>query len=389
MRRRLTRRPPSPTPAAAPSPATPPARLRSPSPVAPSPRPAARARSRFGWWSHPRGYSPTSRAGCRRRRPARPAARATRRRSSPRASPRRSRPTPWATPATILGGGPSQLPFVVENNNSAGIVGIAFSDAFPAGMSVAPPPASPSTCGGAPTGNTAGSTTFSLTGGAIAAANGTCQIQMNVTVATQGSYANQTSGATSTTTGASPGPRSNIATLTVNLAVPAVAKTFTPATVGTNVDSVLTVTLTNPNAAVVTNVNLTDTYPAGLANSATPNVPTTFGGSVTGAAGGNSLQLVGGSIPASGSCTVSVNVNSATAGSYVNSTGAVTTGNAGTAAAAGATLAVVAPPAITKSFTGPIGPGAVSTLTFTITNPNTSALTGVAFSDTLPTAPDP
>jgi uncharacterized repeat protein (TIGR01451 family) len=48
-------------------------------------------------------------------------------------------------------------------------------------------------------------------------------------------------------------------------------------------------------------------------------------------------------------------------------------------------LATVVPPAIASAFTpASIGIGATSTLTFTITNPNASGLTGVGFTDTLP-----
>src|SRR5207237_1054432 len=146
----------------------------------------------------------------------------------------------------ILVNASSVMTLVVDNNSVGGITSIAFSDPFPAGMVVAPAPGFTSTCGGTPSGNTAGSTTFSLTGGAIAAAGGSCTITMNVTSATAGSYANQTNGATSSVS-ATPGPRSNIATLTVNLSPPTVAKSFAASPVGINTDVVMTVTLTNPN----------------------------------------------------------------------------------------------------------------------------------------------
>jgi hypothetical protein len=67
---------------------------------------------------------------------------------------------------------------------------------------------------------------------------------------------------------------------------------------------------------------------------------------VTALAGGGSVALTGGTVPASGSCTVTVNVTSNIAASYDNHTGAVTTTNAGTATEATATLTVnnVPPP---------------------------------------------
>ncbi len=57
-------------------------------------------------------------------------------------------------------------------------------------------------------------------------------------------------------------------------------------------------------------------------NTATPAGATTCaGGTVTAGNGGSTVVLSGGSIPASGSCTVTVTVNvtSATTGSYANS----------------------------------------------------------------------
>src|SRR5204863_2489199 len=122
-----------------------------------------------------------------------------------------------------------------------------------------------------------------------------------------------------------------------------VAKAFSPASIGANATSVLTITLTNPNATAVTGAALTDNYPANLVNTSSANGATTCGaGTVTAANGGGSVVLASGTVPASGSCTVTVNVASATAGSYLNSTGNVTTTNAGTAAGASATPTALA-----------------------------------------------
>ncbi len=84
---------------------------------------------------------------------------------------------------------------------------------------------------------------------------------------------------------------------------------------------------------------------------------------------------------------MTVNVTSATAGSYLNSTGPVTSTNAGTAAAATGTLVVLAHPAAAKAFSpNPIGANGTSVLTITLTNANTTAITGAAFTDTYPSA---
>src|SRR4029079_10404907 len=106
-----------------------------------------------------------------------------------------------------------------------------------------------------------------------------------------------------------------------------------PAAVAVGATSVLTSTLSNSNAAAITGAAFTDTYPAGLVNTASASGATTcVGGTVTAANNGASLALSGAPVPANGSCTVSVNVTSASAGSYLNSTGSVAT-NQGTASA--------------------------------------------------------
>jgi hypothetical protein len=107
---------------------------------------------------------------------------------------------------------------------------------------------------------------------------------------------------------------------------------------------------------------------------------------VTAVAGGGSLALSGGTVPASGSCTVTVNVTSSINGSYDNHTGTVTATNAPTATEATATLTVGnAALTVAKSFTPPtISTGGTSVLTITLTNPNPGAVTGAAFTDTYP-----
>jgi len=132
---------------------------------------------------------------------------------------------------------------------------------------------------------------------------------------------------------------------TVPVALPTVAKSFTPATVGQGATSVLTITLSNPASVQQRGAAFTDTHPANLVNAATPAAATTCGGTVTAAAGGSSVALSGGTIPASGSCTVTVTVTSATVGTYVNTIaagGLLTVIGANTAAAT-ATLTVTAP----------------------------------------------
>ena len=127
---------------------------------------------------------------------------------------------------------------------------------------------------------------------------------------------------------------------------PSLTKAFAPAQVLAGVKSTLTITLNNssqPTAAVLS-AALTDTFPTGVVVAATPNAATTCtGGTVTAVAGSGSVSLnSGASIPASGSCTIKVDVSSATDGTYVNTiaAGALKTQHGNNAGAATATLKV-------------------------------------------------
>ena len=96
------------------------------------------------------------------------------------------------------------------------------------------------------------------------------------------------------------------------------------------------------------------------------------------------MSLSGGSLAASASCSVVVNVKGTSGGIKTNSV--TVSSDAGTGNTATASLTVVAPPVIIKAFDAASIPLNSSTsLTFTIRNNNSSTdLTGVGFSDTLP-----
>src|SRR4029079_17838999 len=73
------------------------------------------------------------------------------------------------------------------------------------------------------------------------------------------------------------------------------------------------------------------------------------------------------------------------AGSYVNSTGTVTSTSGGSAGPASGTLTVMTHPAIAKDFSPTqTGVNGIATLTFTLTNTNAAPITGVAFTDNYP-----
>jgi len=120
----------------------------------------------------------------------------------------------------------------------------------------------------------------------------------------------------------------------------------------------------------------------------TPNaLASTCGGVVTATAGSGSAALTGGTVAASSSCTVSLNVTSATKGVFNNTTGTVTATNGGNGNTASATLTVIAPDlTIGKSHSGNFLVGQIgATYSLTVNNVGTDATLGtVTVVDTLP-----
>ena len=289
-------------------------------------------------------------------------------------------------PASVGVNQASLLTITLTNPNNFAITGAAFTDTYPAGLINSASPGGSTTCSSGAVTATAGDNKVSLAGASIPA-NGSCTVSVNATSTTAGTYNNSLAANTITSTNAPAGTGANAtASLTV-LNLPAVAKSFATGSIAPGATVVMTISLTNPNSVPITGAALTDNYPAGLVNAAAPAASTTCtGGTVAATAGGTSVSLIAGTIPAAGSCNVLVTVTAATAGNYANNTGPVTTANAGTGVSASASLQVNAPLVVNKSFnaTAVGAAGTASTLTITLTNPNPIAITGVNFVDAYP-----
>src|SRR5262249_34194100 len=205
---------------------------------------------------------------------------------------------------------------------------------------------------------------------------GSCPISVNVKGVQAGVQNNPTGPISSTESG--PGAASNTASITI-IGPPSISKAFGATSIPLNGSTSLSFSLQNSNTTqTLSGVGFTDTLPSGLVI-ATPNGLTGScgGGTITAAAGSNAVSLTGASLTSSSTCTFSANVTGTGAGAQTNTTAAVTSTQGGTGGTASATLVVVAPPSIAKSFNpASIAPNATSALTFTITNPvaNTVAL---------------
>jgi hypothetical protein len=244
------------------------------------------------------------------------------------------------TPATISSGGTSTLQFTLTNPNyNLPLTGAAFTDALPVGLRVAAVPNASTTCTGATWAPAANATSLNFSGGTIPAAtlsgatvtNGTCIARVDVTTASSSILGPQTniSGSISTTqTGTNSGTGGS-ATDTLNvLAPPQIAKVFSPNPILAGGTSTLTFTITNPNQNTpISGVAFSDTFPTtpGSMVVATPlTTSNSCGGTFSPTAGAGSISLTNGSIAAGGSCTLSVNVTAPTAGTYANTSSAVT-----------------------------------------------------------------
>jgi uncharacterized repeat protein (TIGR01451 family) len=286
--------------------------------------------------------------------------------------------------ATIPLNGSTGLTFTLTNPNAnSTLTGTAFTDSLPSGLVVATPTNLNSTCSGTAAA-VSGSSSASVSGASLAP-GANCTISLNVTGTTAGVKNNSV---TVTSTNGGTGNISN-ASLTV-ITPPVIIKAFGAANIPLNGSTTLSFTIQNNNTTTtLTGAGFIDTFPAGLVVS-TPNglTGTCGGGTIASVAGAGSVSLSGASLAASSSCTFSVNVTGTTAGTKNNTTGNVTSTEGGTGGTASASINVIAPPSIAKVFNPlSIALNSTTSLTFTVTNPATNAvaLTGVAFTDTLPT----
>jgi uncharacterized repeat protein (TIGR01451 family) len=293
--------------------------------------------------------------------------------------------------ATITAGGVSILTITLSNpGSSSATLSSPLTDALPTGLTVSG--SGSTTCTNGAVNAATGGSTVSLTEGTIPA-SGSCTVTVPVTALAGGNYVNSLeAGVLETSNGSNAAPA--IATLTVNSAanaLPTLVKAFSPATIFAGGVSTLTITLSNTDAkAAALTVPLTDTLPSGVTVSSGGS--TTCGGMVTAAKGSSSVTLTGGSIPAHGSCQVTVVVIAPAAGNYFNSlaAGVLKTSTGSNASPAIATLTVTpvthAPPTLSKAFSpASIPAGGVSTLTITLSNTDTAKANLTApLTDTLP-----
>ncbi len=127
-----------------------------------------------------------------------------------------------------------------------------------------------------------------------------------------------------------------------------ITKSFSPNPATLGGVSVLTLKLTNPNGAPLSGYNFVDNLPANMTVASPANATTSGCGTPTLTAnpGATSLSFSNGTVVASGTCTISVDVTTSTTGTFSNTTNDLFIGSLDTGKTASATLTVnSAPPA--------------------------------------------
>lgn len=124
-----------------------------------------------------------------------------------------------------------------------------------------------------------------------------------------------------------------------------ITKSFTPAVVAINGTSIGTITVTNPNAVPLTNVQFNDIMPAGIdlitQTGGTCSTLATGGGIFSINPGTETFSSTSNVLAAGQSCTITVRVVGVAIGAHVNTTSPVTSNEAPPSAAASGTLTVV------------------------------------------------
>ncbi len=307
------------------------------------------------------------------------------------------------SPTNIAPGTSTTMTITVTAPGDTDLNNFSLTDNLPSNVFINnTPSASQDTyCGSGTITAAAGASSFDFSGGKILAGE-TCTLEVLVTSSVYGPHEN-----TITTTDLSNTENRNIpddvrASFTVRDIT--VEKNFASSLIGRDGVTKLTITLTNNFSISLTDLAFSDTLGGaptdGIIIASPSNMTNTCNGTVTANAGTQTISLSGGSIPASQSCLITVDVqgtsstNPPPGTTYTNTIaiGDVTGKVNGTTvtqnwAAASDDLTVGSPDfRINKKFDPILVTGDFpSTMTFTMVNTQSSAVSNISFTDSLPT----
>ncbi|MFO1108830.1 MAG: Ig-like domain repeat protein [Bradyrhizobium sp.] len=277
------------------------------------------------------------------------------------------------SPSSITVNQTSSLTFTLTNGNpGTSLTGVGFTDNLPAGSQFQAGTAN--VCGGTVTRTT---NSMSLSG-AIIAASGQCQFSVTVTGTTTGDKINTTGAVTSNEGG-------NGGTTTAVLGVfpiypPILSSSFTPSSINVGQISSLAFRIANINATSLTDVGFNDNLPAGLQVQA--GTVSVCGGTLTRTT--SSISLAGATIAPGGQCQFDLAATATSAGTKINTTGAVTSIEGGSGNYSTATLTVGAVASTSTALVSSLNPsqaGQMVTFTATVTSSGGTPTGSVSFLD--------
>jgi uncharacterized repeat protein (TIGR01451 family) len=299
-------------------------------------------------------------------------------------------------PVSVSGGQPSRLTIDLVNpvTSPGTVTNVTLTDNLPSGMEVYPTPNIVTNCTNATVTAVPGSSVVTISGATIPVAT-TCSVTLSVTSTRFLNLTNTIPVGAVTSTEGLTNALATSATLSTLQGL-GVTKGFSPTSVSIGQPSTMAIRVIStldPSAPVpvtLHNVGVTDVLPAGVVVAPLPNTSTTCtNGTVTATAGSANVALSGVTLPPGTNCFMYVDVVASAEGSFVNVIPASTmtsTEGYSNASPAEATLVVVPPPTVTKSFApGQVLPGVVSTATIVVHNSSSLVtLHNVALVDTLP-----
>jgi uncharacterized repeat protein (TIGR01451 family) len=166
---------------------------------------------------------------------------------------------------------------------------------------------------------------------------------------------------------------------------PQLDKSFSPATVDVGQSATLTFTITNTTElAEKDGWSFTDNLPAGLVVTDPAASTTCSGGQVTAPAGGGSIAVSGNLDAGQASCTVTVHVTSAAAGTYANCPTNVSAIGIHAPACASVTFNAADLSIVKRARSAKVVPGTDETFELVVTNAGPSTARNVEVSDQLP-----
>ncbi|MEM1177853.1 MAG: hypothetical protein AAGM22_05885 [Acidobacteriota bacterium] len=291
-------------------------------------------------------------------------------------------------PSSIAAGGHSQLVFTITNGAASPAVDLAFTDTFPAAITIATPASASTDCGLAATLTAPdGGGTISLAGGTLPAF-GTCTVVVDVVSSTAGVHTNLSGDLTSSL--GNSGTATDDLEVVTNRAV--FTKSFATSPISLGDRSTLTFSFDNSaNAGFAFSGNFNDRLPTGLVVADPANLSTDcLGAAFTAVAGTDEIFAFTINLSGNQACTASVDVRGEALGSFSNRSGEFFATPGGPLVSSGFAVAgldvVESGPLIArKSFTNdPVNPGNTVELEFTVQNLDRfSAATDLTFTDDL------